>query len=205
MPLSIISPESSLALEKTPKQVLFDCTQMIGECFSQGDYINPYPADNLAEKEDHTNSHLLVKYDGFGNLLGCLMMTDKDHYVEGFETKEFLLERISEIENIALPADFTKIFWISSVCTSPDSRKSGCASSLFEHAEKIALDFPSTYTIIAEAVRAVNDVMLGFSEHKGYKSIPKPLTEKDFGLEMSKGSLPWVVLYKFLRVPEPAL
>lgn len=201
MSLTVISPSPQTSDSFPREQVIGECASLIASCASSGEYINPYPADNLSAKEECEGSRLFARYDADDELLGCLLMTDKDHCAEGLETKPFLLDEISRMEGVELPADSTKVFWISSVCTSPASRNTGCASKLFEYAEKMALLPASDHTIIAEAVRAENDVMLGFSEKKGYVAFDKPLTEEDFGVAPTLGSIPWIVLYKVLRRP----
>lgn len=204
MSLTVVSSSPTTSKSKTHEQVIDECVKLIASCSANGEYINPCTADELSEKESSKGARLFAKYNSDNSLLGCLLMTDKDYCAEGLENKDFLMSEISRLEGIELPRESTKIFWISSVCTSPESRNTGCASRLFEYTEKMALFPPSDYTIIAEAVRSVNDVMLGFSRKKGYIEFDAPLTEEDFGVAPTLGSVPWMVLYKILRRPDDA-
>lgn len=205
MTVSCILPPAQAASHpsasaKSDGNVIADCASLLKACSASGDYVNPRSEEELAHRSSCENSHLIARYNECGQLMGCALMMDKDHWLDGIVTKDFMISEVEKAEGIAIPHD-TKLFWISSVCTSPAFRGSGCASSLFDCAEHMAETQTGECIIIAESVRAANAPMLSFSEHRGYSLLDGKFTKRSFGIEAEEGSLPWKILYKILRHP----
>lgn len=199
------------------QQAIIDCVNLISSCAASGDLINPHSVEFFEEKLSFDGSVLLTKYDiapsvvspssssssssPDSNLIGCMLLTDKDYCNDGYEYKDFLINELSAHSGIDLPDSDTRIMWISAVCTNPESRGSGCASSFFAEADERALSTTKPYIVIAEAVRENNENMLAFSERRGFVQLPTSYTESYFGDEDTPGAVPWKVLYKLLRMP----
>lgn len=202
------------------QQAIIDCVNLVNSCAASGDLVNPHSIEFFEEKLSFDGSVLLTKYDipssaepsslvssptssssADSNLVGCMLLTDKDYCNDGYEYKDFLISELSAHSGIELPDSDTHIMWISAVCTNPESRGSGCASSFFAEADEHALSTTKPYVVIAEAVRETNENMLTFSEHRGFVQLPTSYTESYFGDEDTPGAVPWKILYKFLRLP----
>lgn len=186
--------------EVISNKVLRDCAALIESCAAHGDLVNTHDEKYFKEKLSYENSLMFTEYDEDNKeLLGCLLLTDKDYCNDGYEYKDFLLDEISRVEGIELIDNDTRISWISAVCTNPSHRKNGCATRLFSKASTATVQSDKPTIVIAEAVRETNDVMLSFSERQGFKQLPISYTEHYFGDPDTPGADPWKVLYKFLR------
>lgn len=197
-----------------------DVSRLLYECSSAGEYVRYQSPDEICSllllpgslliacyRCDDNSEALVSSHLKYSDLIGCLFATDRDFCQIGLESKEFLL---SEMANAGYDIDGnTRIVWVSDVCTSPNSRKSGCASRLYEVLfEEIASDFQEVLddgakwdprrTAVAQAVLAPNHKMIGFSQKRGFAPLPREYSVEDFGLPVNEEDIPWLILCRLL-------
>lgn len=202
----MISPTITELPKKPSSRILSDSANLILRCAESGDLINAYSKEKLQHEASFENSELIAYYDEYLiDILGCVMVTDRDFYAEDLESKEFLVSEIARAERIAdPPSKETKVFWVSSTCTAPESRGLGIATHLYDIVEAIAARNARKHSLVAvaQAVRPQNEGMLSFSRKRGYIEFDREFYPEDFGADSNVDARPWLIMYKIIRIPQ---